>query len=230
MLQEVHDGIWMTQDPSFKFFGLFQIGTRMTVVKLPCEKLWVHSPVRLSDELKVALDQLGPVAHIVCPNQFHHLFAGEYAAAYPDAKVYGTQSLTKKRKDLSLEWVMGEGFASPEEWGEDLESLYIGGSAFEETVFLHRSSKTLITCDLLEYFTEHKGWFTRCYLKCVGSYKKPHFPSIVKTFYKDKPVAREAFETMLSWDFERMIISHGNVLVDDDPKGALRRTYHWLLE
>jgi len=230
MLTEIDHGLWVSGDPSFRFFGLFQIGTRMTLVKLPDATLWLHSPIQLSYELQSAIDALGVVTHIVCPNQFHHYFAADYQTAYPEAKVYGTSSLVKKRKDLRFDVVMGDGFTSPPEWGEGLDSLYLGGSHFEETVFLHPKSKTLITCDILEYFTDHDEWFTRCYLKCVGTYQRPSFPKAIKGFYKDRALARECFESMLAWDFERMVIAHGNVLVEEDPKGAIRRTYSWLLE
>jgi hypothetical protein len=230
MLNQVDAEIWVSADSSFRFAGLFQIGTRMTVVRLADGGLWLHSPTRLTPATKRELDDLGPVSSIVCPNQYHHMFAGEYAAAYAEAKVYGTPALVKRRKDLELSGVMDEAFEAPSAWQESLEELYIGGTRFEETVFLHRSSRTLITSDLIEYFTEHGEWFTRMYLKLAGTYRNPGFPKIVKAMYKDHALAKLAFEAMLAWDFERMIIAHGDVLVDDDPKGVIRRTYRWLLE
>ena len=67
------------------------------------------------------------------------------------------------------------------------------------------------------------------YLKLAGTYRNASFPKVVKVLYDDPPRARKAFETMLNWDFQRMIIAHGNALVDDDPKAVLRRSYDWLL-
>lgn len=230
MLEYVDTGIWVSADPSFRFVGLFQIGTRMTVVKLDDGSLWLHSPIRLTAALKDALDGLGVVGAIVCPNRYHHMFAGDYAAAYPNAELYGTPALVRGRKDLNLSAVMDESFTLPAAWQDCLQGLYIAGSQFEETVFLHRESKTLISSDLIEYFTEHEQWFTRMYLKLAGTYRNPSFPKIVKAFYKNRPLAKRAFETMLDWDFDRMIIAHGNVLIEDDPKAALRRSYSWLLE
>lgn len=229
MLDYVDTGIWVSADPSFRFMGLFQIGTRMTVVKLDDGSLWLHSPIRLTPALKGALDGLGAVGAVVCPNRYHHMFAGDYCAAYPEAQLYGTPTLVRSRKDLDLSEVMDESFTVPAAWQGCLQGLYIGGSQFEETVFLHRTSKTLITADLIEYFTEHEQWFTRMYLKLAGTYQNPSFPKIVKALYKDRPLAKLAFETMLGWDFDRMIIAHGNVLIEDDPRAALRRTYSWLL-
>ena len=229
-LKSLGDEIWIAADSSFKFLIWLQIGTRMTVVRLRDGGLWLHSPIALSDALKAEIDALGPVRAIVCPNQFHHMFAAGYVTAYPEAKLYGAPSIMKRQKHLSLDYVMGSEFEQPSDWSAALDSVFIAGSAFEETVFYHRTSKTLITSDIIEYFTEHEHWFTRLYLKLMGTYKNPSFPKMIKSFYKDKALARQAFETMLAWDFERMVIAHGNVLVEDDPKGAIRRTYSWLLD
>lgn len=229
-LTRVDDGLWVVADPSFKFFGLFRIGTRMTVATLPDGSLWLHSPIALNDSIQGALDTLGPVRAIVCPNQFHHLFAAPYVEAYPDATLYGAPSIVDRQKHIALDVVMGADFELPSAWQAVFDAVFIDGSAFEETVFCHRASKTLITADIIEYFTEHDDWLTRLYLKMVGTYKKPSFPKAIKSFYKDRASARASFETMLGLDFHRMVIAHGDVLVEDDPKAAIRRTYHWLLE
>lgn len=44
----------------------------MAVVKLSDGSLWVHSPVGLDEPLRHALEEIGPVAHIVSPN-FEHV-------------------------------------------------------------------------------------------------------------------------------------------------------------
>lgn len=43
----------------------------MVAIKLADGSLWVHSPVELDVPLREALDQLGPVGHIVSPNYEH---------------------------------------------------------------------------------------------------------------------------------------------------------------
>ncbi|MEE2959536.1 MAG: DUF4336 domain-containing protein [Myxococcota bacterium] len=228
-IQELSENIFIAHDGDFKFFGLLQIGTRMTVIRLGGNKLWLHSPIRLTAELKRELDALGEVAWIVCPNQFHHMFAGDYMAAYGQAVSFGAPSLYRRRKDLSFNHKLDGDFVLPPAWHGHLESVFIGGSAFEETVFYHGPSRVLVTCDLIEYFTGHDHWLTRIYLKLMGTYQHPSFPKIIRTWYKDKPLASKAMTQILNWDFDRMIISHGDCVLDDDPKGALRKTYPWLL-
>jgi hypothetical protein len=47
----------------------------MAVLRLSDGSLWVHSPVELDDTLAAALDELGPVKHIVTPNYEHTKYA-----------------------------------------------------------------------------------------------------------------------------------------------------------
>src|SRR5437870_615324 len=80
------------------FLGM-RIGTRMTVVRLPSGGLVLHSPTPLAAARELVTAE-GRVAHIVCPNLYHHLYAGEWAAAFPDAVVHAPKKLRNKRGDL----------------------------------------------------------------------------------------------------------------------------------
>ena len=84
---------------AFKANGL-PITTRMTVVRLPENKLLIHSPIPMppGSALLRQVQSLGSVAFIVAPNKMHHLFLAPGAAAFPQATVYGPQGLAKKRR------------------------------------------------------------------------------------------------------------------------------------
>ena len=98
MLQELAKNIW-TASVHHSFIGL-HVGTRMTVIRLSSGKLLLHSPVALPEQLRSEIDALGPVAHIVCPNLFHHMYASEAVATYPQALLHGPVALQRKRRDL----------------------------------------------------------------------------------------------------------------------------------
>jgi len=78
-LEKLAENIWTVA--SNHLFLALHVGTRMTVVRLANGGLWLHSPVAMSAQLQQELDALGPVAHIVCPNLYHHVYAGEAVAA-----------------------------------------------------------------------------------------------------------------------------------------------------
>jgi hypothetical protein len=64
----------------------------MTVVRLPDFKLLLHSPIAAAADLVRKVKALGPVAYLVAPNRFHHLFVGEWQRACPDASIYVDQA------------------------------------------------------------------------------------------------------------------------------------------
>ena len=51
-----------------KFFGM-QLGTRMTIIRLKKNKLFLHSPTKLNPKLIEQINNLGKVAFIVAPNK-----------------------------------------------------------------------------------------------------------------------------------------------------------------
>jgi hypothetical protein len=117
-LQVIADGIWAVQAP-LQYLGVLQIGTRMTVLRAG-DGLVVHSPIPIDDELKTAIDALGRVDFVIAPNAYHHLFAGDAAKAWPQAKLLAPTALRQKRKDLRVEDDIES--ALPAAWGGDLEA------------------------------------------------------------------------------------------------------------
>jgi hypothetical protein len=84
MLRQFGKEMWTADGPSVSVAG-FVFPTRTIVIRLSDGALFVWSPIALPSELKVAIDCLGPVRHIVAPNRLHHMFVGEWQSAYPAA-------------------------------------------------------------------------------------------------------------------------------------------------
>lgn len=87
-LQSVGDRLWIADGPVVDFYS-FPYPTRMGVVRLGGEKLWIWSPIPLDSQLKEEIDALGRPAHLVSPNKLHHLSLAAWAEAYPEAKLWG---------------------------------------------------------------------------------------------------------------------------------------------
>ncbi|MCP4286254.1 MAG: DUF4336 domain-containing protein [Gammaproteobacteria bacterium] len=75
--------------------------TRMTIVRLPGNLLWLHSPVAASVERMDDVDRLGNVKYVVAPNVLHHLFVCEWAKAYPQADLWGPSGLSGIWSDIT---------------------------------------------------------------------------------------------------------------------------------
>ena len=87
-VERLADNLWVAKRPFQLPVVSAEVGTRMTIVRLADSGLFLHSPVRLDQSLRRALDELGQVRVIVAPSRVHHLFVGDYVAAYPQAKSY----------------------------------------------------------------------------------------------------------------------------------------------
>lgn len=223
MLTTIDDGLW-TADAPHRFFGL-HLGTRMTVVKLRDGGLLLHSPVAMTDALRAEVSALGPVRHIVCPNLFHHLFAGPWVTAYPGALLHGPEGLAKKRPDLPAPRSLSA--ALHPDWEGDLVLVPIDGCLLRETLFVHPRSGTLVSSDLVENFETSDHLPTRIYLKLAGIHGKIGWSRLLRVLYRDHEAARVSIERLLTHDFDRIVVAHGRI-VDRGGKDALRAAFTWL--
>jgi hypothetical protein len=200
MLVNVGPEIWIADGGSVSFFG-FPYPTRMTVVRLGDGSLWVCSPVALDEALKDAIAALGPVRHIVSPNKLHHLFLGDWARAWPGAKLYASPGLARRRRDLTFACELGD---TPEPaWGEDIDQVIFRGSFFmEEVVFFHKASRSVIVTDLVQKFdpASMRGW--RGMLMKVDGLVGPEgsTPREWRLSFWNRRAAREALRKALAWN------------------------------
>jgi hypothetical protein len=223
MLRPLSEDLFVLDVP-FKV-GAFSLGGRMTVIRLPDGGLWLHSPVKLDAETKSAVDALGPVRFLVAPNTMHHLSLGDWAAAYPTAKVLAPAGLRKKRPDLRIDVELSDVMDVGQ--SPTLELLLAHGIPnLEEFVFFHRPSRTLLLTDLAFNIHETPSWLTRTYLKLSGVYGKLGATWFLKSMVKDKVALRAWKERVLGWDFERVVPCHGQVL-EKGGREAMREAFAW---
>jgi hypothetical protein len=223
MLERLDDGLWVAATPQ-SFMGL-RVGTRMTVVRLAGGDLWVHSAIEPVPELRAEVDALGPVRHVVAPSLFHHLHAGRWKSAYPEAALWGPAALARKRKDLQLTDTLEQATGAP--WAAELVPVHIDGCMLDETVFVHRATRTVIASDLTENFATSPHWPTRLYLKVSGIHGKVGWGRLMRVVYRDRPAARRSVEALLASEFDRIVVAHGDVIARDG-KAALRETFRFL--
>ena len=224
-LRALAPGLWVADRPLGN--PLAEIGTRMTVIRLRDGGLFLHSPAKLDAPTRAALDALGPVRCVVCPNRAHHLFAADYVAAYPDAQLYGAPNLAPKRRDLKFAEELSN--VAPAAWRADLEQHVFAGAPFlSEVVFFHPATRTLLLTDLafnvLEGKTEGARFF--CWLSGAEGRFGPH--RLIRWFMiRDHAAARASLARILAWDFDRVTVTHGDVL-ESGGREALRKGFAFL--
>lgn len=224
-LEPLADGLWTAWRPQ-TFYGL-PVGTRMTVVRLADGRLLLHSPVALDAALRTELDAAGRVAFAVAPNRLHHLHAGDVARAYPGARLWVAPGLERKRPDLAFEALLGDD--APPEWRGEVDQAFFRGRPYEnEVAFFHRASRTLLLCDLAFNFGPGAAAPTRWLMKLIRS--MGFGPSkLDPLLIRDRAAARASLERILAWDFDRVVVAHGDVL-ERGGRERLREGYAWLLD
>jgi uncharacterized protein DUF4336 len=208
-LRMLAPNLWVADRPLKLAVG--DIRTRMTVIRLADGGLFLHSPVRLDTDTRQALDDLGPVRAVVAPSRVHHIFVGDYLSAYPEARVYGAPGLPEKRRDLKFHGVLSDQ-AAPEWNGEIAQHLFRGAPSINEVVFFHSRTRSLILTDLAFNVPADRTSGARLFYWLVGAAGRfgPH--RLVRLLIRDRRAARDSVDTILRWDFDRVIVTHGEVL------------------
>jgi hypothetical protein len=223
-LRQLDDDLWVTERPQ-SFLGL-PVGARMSVIRLTGGRLWLHSPVALDAGLRAQLDALGRVSFAVAPNRLHHLYAGDVAKSYPEVRLWIAPGLERKRPDLAHEAVLTD--EAPLEWRGELDQVFFRGRPYEnEVAFCHRASRTLLLCDLAFNFGPSSALPTRLLMKAIRSYGRLSPTKLDPLLIRDRPAARESLERILAWDFDRVIVAHGDVQ-EQGGHALLREGYAWL--
>ena len=216
MLKQLAENIWVYEQPHR--LGGINIGARMTVVRDDDSDLWLHSPID-SAQLLQEIEALGRVRALVAPNLGHYVGLGEAMETFPDAEAFAPPDVAKKYdKPMRLPEFSG---------GESLRARRVRGSrVFDETVFLHGPSQTLIITDLAMNL-RHLRRGERVWARLVGIPPRLGTTRLTKLIARDHEAMREATQDILGWDFERIVLSHGD-LIEENAKAKLRQALRWL--
>lgn len=230
----VAEGVWIVDGPTIGFGipGLkLRHPTRMTVLALKDGSLLLHSPTAHTPELQSQIDALGKVRWIVAPNRVHYWWIPEWHAAYPDAEVWLAPRIRKQAqragKPISFD-VHELDAVSAYPWDSEIQTLPMSRSGFmTEYEFFHRPSKTLVLTDLIENFELEKvdSRVMRLFIRAAGATGKT--PRDLRWFTARAPMKR-GLETLIAWQPERLIVSHGRCF-ERDGAAELHRVFSWLL-
>jgi hypothetical protein len=204
---------------------------RMTVIRLASGQIMLHSPCDITASLAEEISALGPVAHIVVPGNFHHLHAISAQTAFPGAKTWICPGIERKRPDLKYAGILGD--EAPVDWAGEIDQVLVQGTRImREVAMYHRASRTLILVDLIENFTNAtpniggalKFWF-KTVLHMWGNPKPaPEY----RMGWNDRHTAARSLRHMLAWDFQQIVLSHGD-LIDHDAHAVAAQAWSGFL-
>lgn len=230
-LEQIGDDIWIINGKCVSFYG-FPYPTRSVVIRLASGKLWIWSPIAISDSLKQQIDELGDIAHLVSPNKIHHLFLEEWQDHYPKAKLWGPKSTIDKRSDLSFGPELDDD--APKVWSQDIEQIWVRGSlAMDEIIFFHKKSKTLIMADLSEHFSEsflqrHWSFWQRSIAQAWGIIEgKGYAPLEWRLSFLNRRHLKRAKARFTELNPENVVMAHGE-WQSGNGLNFLHRAFKWV--
>ena len=233
MLQPLGSNLWFADGGIVSFKG-FDYPTRMVVVRLADGGLWLWSPIEKTAALENEIRALGPVRHLVSPNQLHFLFLGKWHAAFPDARLWGTPATIAKCENLRFAPALGDD--PPPDWAGQIDQFYFANSLFvDEVIFFHRASRTAIIADLSQTFSEaflkrHWPWWLRQVArlsKMVEGWGHP--PLDYRVSFRRRATARPKICELIASAPEHVVVAHGEV-ARTGGAAFLRRAFSWLLD
>ena len=223
-LTPVADGVWLANEP-VSIVGMSLTAT-MTVLALDDANALVYSPIALSPKLRSAVESVGRVAHLYAPNTFHHLHIAEWAAIYPEARVHAPAGLGRKRADLEIDRSHGDP-ADPA-FAATIDEVEIRGFRLEESVVLHRPSRTLVVADLVHNVGRPDGIWPALYTRAMGFHDRVALSRMIRwTGFSDRAASRASIDRVLALPFDRIVVGHG-APIERGAKQALAEAFEWL--
>lgn len=206
-LVEFAPGIWTVTTP-LRLAGS-EFGTRMTVIRLGTGEVLLIAPCPIDDTLEAKIRELGSVAAVIAPNAFHHFYLLDALERFPEAVPFLAEGVADKigRTPAGARPLGGE----PDPlWKAELEQCAIPGAPkINEVVFFHPASRTLVLTDFCFNFNPApKGW-TGLFLRIAGAHGKLAVSRLMRSMLRDRTALRETVDRMLAWDFDRIIVTHG---------------------
>lgn len=205
---------------------------RAVVIRLNDNGLFVLSPIHLTPEIRADIDTLGVVKYLVSSNHIHHLYLGEWSQVYPEAKVYASPGLAAKRKDLNFTKTLSTDTPEPEWAGQIDQCIFRSGSGwFDEIVFFHRPSRTVIFTDMIMDFDPATfSSIARVTTRWNQMYQ--HTPRGIQFAQAlGRSSLRHSLQTVRDWEAEHAIVAHSPwVCVDgkEQVRNFINAAFEWL--
>lgn len=231
VIREVTTDVWTFSRP-LSLFNRIPVGGRSTAIKLQDGSVWILASTPLTADTGRKLGELGEVKYIVAGNAFHHMFLKGYKDAYPDAKVIGPEEVNAKK--VSEGWQLHATFSAAQPdlkhgFEDEIEHCFFSAQKNKDTAFYHKASKTVIAADLLFNLPPTEQY--------ALSQTSPNFPIlsgfkpnswIMRAFVwsqeRNRATMQQDVHKVASWDFERFIPCHGNV-IETNAKQAWKDAY-----
>lgn len=205
----------------------------MSVLRISDGSLLLHSPIKYGDSLRVALEALGPIRHLIAPSVGHWMFLRDWQQACPQAKTWAVPGLRDRRQVRAANIRIDEELTdkAPSIWAGEIDQVLVEGPIFKEIDFFHRQSRTLLLTDLVLNIEPNELPPASRFLARLLGILAPHgkAPIYVRGLLRlNRAQASQAAARLVAFNPERVVFAHGRWF-ERDGAAELRRSLAWLL-
>jgi hypothetical protein len=142
---QVAENVWIVDHEPINTAGL-RLPIRMTIIRLSSGDLLVHSPTRYSSALREELERLGTIRYLLAPSIAHWMFIPGWQQALPDTITLAVPGLAARRqvRDAGLRVDREVLDGTPEEWGDEIETVLISAPLFAEIALFHMKIQAML--------------------------------------------------------------------------------------
>jgi hypothetical protein len=219
-MKKLADNLWVLPYSLLLFGADFK--RMVTIVRLQSGDLVIHSTGPFTPGDVAGILRLGKPGWLLDTMLQHDTFARQGRLAFPEIPFLAPAGFAEVVGFPTYPLI-----PAPAIWGEELKVLRLEGMpSMEEHAVFHPHSRTLIVGDLLFNFdTNTPGWTRFLLLAAVGAKHHPGMSRRFRMAIKDRPAFQRSMEALSSWDFDRIIVGHGEVIETDGKRrliGALK--------
>jgi glyoxylase-like metal-dependent hydrolase (beta-lactamase superfamily II) len=153
---------------------------------------------------------LPQVRVLVAPSLLHHLHFAETWKRIPGAQLWAPPGFADKVEGIGYVHTFGRDVWPHD--GEIAAEVIEGAPKRNEVVFFHRATRTLYTADLVFNIHRHAGLLTPLTFRAMGIYKRFAVAKMWNHWVKDRAAFDRSIERMLAWDFDRIVMAHGDIV------------------
>ena len=203
-MKQLAENLWLLRYP-LTLLGA-DLNRNVTVMRLGSGDLVIHSTGPFTPEDVAAINALGKPRWIMDVMARHDTFAKEGRAAFPDAAYLAPEGFSETVGFPT------EPLLDQVKWNDEIEVQSLEGvPSMKEHVVFHRPSRTLIVGDLFFNFgPDAPKWTRALMLLAVGAKRDPGMARSMRMTVKNKGALRSSLARMMEWDFDRLIVGHGD--------------------
>ena len=228
----VAEDVWIVDANPIRAMNVLVLPLRMTIFKLRNGDLLLYSPTAYRDTLRVKIETLGPIRHLVAPSTGHWMFFEDWRRHCPEAKSWAVPELANRKavREAGIRFDALLGAEPPAPWAGEIEHVLFRGPGYGELDMVHVASGTAVVADtLLEVQADRLPPASRALAFAAGiCAPMGRAPLQLRALLLlNRQANAAAARQLIQLAPRRVVVAHGDI-IEENVSEHLRHALDWL--